>query len=68
VISPDTYTKSSHSGVGGCVEVRLLADGTVGLRDSKDVSKPPHVFTAVEWTAFMAGVRDGEFDLPTERA
>ena len=68
MISTRTYTKSSHSGMGGCVEVRLLPDGTIGLRDSKDVSKPPHVFTPPEWTAFLAGVRDGEFDLPTERA
>ena len=53
---------------GGCVEVRLLADGTVGLRDSKDTSKPAHVFTPREWHAFVSGVRAGEFDLPPERA
>ncbi len=68
MIAAHDYTKSTFSGNGGCVEVRLLADGTVGLRDSKNVSKPPHVFTPVEWTAFVAGVRAGEFDLPTDRA
>lgn len=66
MISTDRYTKSSFSGAAGCVEVRLLADGTVGLRDSKDTSKPPHVFTATEWRAFVAGVRAGEFDLPAD--
>ena len=65
MISTETYIKSSHSGTGGCVEVRLLEDGTIGLRDSKDRSKQPHIFTPQEWTAFLAGVRDGEFDLPT---
>jgi len=65
VISADQYTKSSFSESGGCVEVRLLADGSVALRDSKDVSKVPHIFTRHEWHAFLAGVRAGEFDLPT---
>jgi hypothetical protein len=66
VISQHTYLKSTFSASGECVEVRLLEDGTVGLRDSKDTSKPPHVFTAGEWLAFVAGVRAGEFDLPAE--
>ncbi len=64
MIPTHDYGKSSFSGSGGCVEVRLLADGTVGLRDSKDISKPPHVFDQREWQAFIAGVRAGEFDLP----
>jgi hypothetical protein len=64
LISTDNYTKSSFSGDGGCVEVRQFEDGTVGLRDSKDISRPAHLFTRREWTAFIAGVRAGEFDLP----
>ena len=64
MISTNMYTKSSFSGAEGCVEVRMLADGKIGLRDSKDTSKPPHVFTPHEWHAFVAGVRAGEFDLP----
>ena len=63
MISTTGYRKSSFSSSGGCVEVRLLEDGTIGLRDSKDVSKPAHHFTPVEWRAFLAGVRNGEFDL-----
>jgi hypothetical protein len=63
MISTKDYRKSSFSSTGGCVEVRLLDDGTIGLRDSKDVSKPAHRFTPVEWLAFLAGVRNGEFDL-----
>ncbi|MGH3669186.1 MAG: DUF397 domain-containing protein [Pseudonocardiaceae bacterium] len=57
------YTKSSYSGGNGCVEVALLTDG-VSLRDSKNVDKEPHYFTPHEWRAFVAGVRNGEFDLP----
>ena len=64
MIAVNHYMKSSFSGNGGCVEVRLLTDGNVGLRDSKDITKPPHVFSQGEWHAFIAGVRAGEFDLP----
>lgn len=63
MISNDSFRKSSFSNVGGCVEVRRLPDGRIALRDSKDVNLPPHHFTAAEWTAFLAGVRAGEFDL-----
>jgi hypothetical protein len=46
------------------VEIAHLPNGLVALRDSKDVSKAPHVFNSREWTAFLTGVRNGEFDLP----
>lgn len=58
-----TYTKSSYSGGGECVEVALLADGVL-LRDSKNINKEPHRFTRHEWQAFIRGVRNGEFGLP----
>jgi hypothetical protein len=58
------WFKSSASSVTGCVEVAHLPNGLVALRDSKDVSKAPHVFNRREWTAFLTGVRNGEFDQP----
>jgi hypothetical protein len=59
-----TWRKSSFSGDngGGCVEVALLPDGGAAVRDTKDRSLPAHRFTAAEWSAFLAGVRAGEFD------
>ncbi|MFE3451333.1 DUF397 domain-containing protein [Nonomuraea sp. NPDC059194] len=51
------------NGAAACVEFAQLADGNVALRDSKDEDGPVLVFTQDEWTAFTAGVRDGEFDL-----
>ena len=33
------------------------------MRDSKDPDGPVLAFTAAEWEAFVAGVKDGEFDL-----
>jgi hypothetical protein len=47
----------------GCVEVAVV-DGEVGIRDSKDRNGPVLIFTASEWDAFIAGARDGEFELP----
>ena len=37
-------------------------DATVTLRDSKDKDGPWLFFNNEEWNAFLAGVRDGEFD------
>jgi hypothetical protein len=57
------WVKSSLSYANGdCVEVASLADGHVGVRDSKDAEGPILRFTSSEWRAFIAGVRNGEFD------
>ena len=62
------WRKSSFSGQSddsvGCVEVALLPDGGVALRDSKDRDGQIHVYTAAEWDAFVKGVRAGEFRRP----
>ncbi len=56
------WHKSSYSNAnGGCVEV-ATADALVGVRDSKHPTGPVLVFTPQEWSAFLAGVRRGEFD------
>lgn len=59
------WRKSSYSGNGGgnCVEV-AGHDSMILVRDTKDRGRGPvHRFTAAEWRAFVAGVRNGEFDL-----
>jgi len=62
--SDAAWHKSTWSGSGGCVEV-ATAEGAVGVRDSKDCQGPVLVFNRIEWDAFLAGVRDGEFDPPS---
>jgi Domain of unknown function (DUF397) len=66
-----TWRKSSFSGGNGgtCVEIAVLpgskegSDHVIALRDSKKPEGPVLIFTPDEWTAFTAGVMDGEFDL-----
>ena len=48
----------------GSVEVALLADGAVALRDGSNPDGQVHVYTAAEWDAFVKGVHAGEFDRP----
>lgn len=59
-----TFRKSSKSGPNcdNCVEVAYV-DGHYGVRDSKNPTGPVLVFDRDEWTAFVAGAKDGEFDL-----
>lgn len=64
-IDDPRWRKSSFSGNGGasCVEV-AGHDGMILVRDTKDHGKGPvHRYTPDEWRAFIAGVRNGEFDL-----
>jgi hypothetical protein len=58
------WRKSTRSGplTDNCVEVAFI-EGGVAVRDSKDPDGPVLRFTADEWTAFVGGAKDGEFDL-----
>lgn len=47
---------------GSCVEVAGLAGGGVAVRNSRDPHGPALVYTRAEMTAFLQGVKDGEFD------
>jgi Domain of unknown function (DUF397) len=55
------WRKSSFSGQWNCVEVAMLDNGEVGVRHSRHPAGPALVFTAAEWSAFVAGVVNGEF-------
>lgn len=63
-LSDAQWHKSTRSGpnCNNCVEVAFVG-GAIALRDSKNPTGPALIFTPGEWDAFVAGAKDGEFDL-----
>ncbi|WP_229698242.1 DUF397 domain-containing protein [Wenjunlia tyrosinilytica] len=57
------WRKSSYSGDNGgdCIEVAPGIPGVVPVRDSKDPHGPALTFPDEAWTAFVAGVKLGDF-------
>jgi hypothetical protein len=47
---------------GSCVEVAGLAGGEIAVRNSRHPSGPALIYTRAEIAAFVAGVKNGEFD------
>lgn len=47
---------------GNCVEVAQLPGGVIAVRDSRHPGGPALVYAAAEMTAFIRGVKDGQFD------
>ncbi|HUD77023.1 MAG TPA: DUF397 domain-containing protein [Streptosporangiaceae bacterium] len=57
------WRKSTASNPSGnCVEAAALPDGQVAVRNSREPGGPALVYTRAEIAAFLAGVRNGEFD------
>ena len=56
------YRVSSFSGANGaCVAVHQLSSGDVIVKHSRS-AEPRLTFTETEWSAFLRGVKAGEFD------
>jgi hypothetical protein len=63
-LSGASWRTSSRSQSGSaCVQAAFLSDGRVALRHSKDPGGSVLIYTPREWDAFLAGAKDGEFDL-----
>lgn len=58
------WRKSSYSGGNGgsCVEVAVLDDHTVAVRNSNHPDAGTIIFTPAEIDAFLKGVKAGEFN------
>lgn len=57
------WRKSTRSGAqGNCVEIAPLGAGEIAIRNSRDPYGPALIYTSAEMTAFVAGIKDGEFD------
>lgn len=56
-----TWVKSRRCETSSCVEVAYVNDEIL-VRSSAIAASPMLRFTMAEWTAFVGGVRDGDFD------
>lgn len=58
------WKTARKSGGGNCVEVRMVGQAEAfQVRDSRNPDADILTFTRAEWEAFLAGAKDGEFDL-----
>ncbi|KUL34410.1 regulator [Streptomyces sp. NRRL F-4489] len=57
------WRKSRRSNPSGnCVELAVLPDGEVAVRNSRHPAGPALIYPRAAMAAFVQGARDGEFD------
>ncbi len=62
--APWRKSSRSNNGAANCVECASLFGTGVGVRDSKlGEGSPVLAFERVDWSRFLASVKDGSFDL-----
>jgi Domain of unknown function (DUF397) len=53
-----SWKKSTYSAANGdCVEAARLANGSIGVRDSKNIAQSALGFTPAEWRTFIGAIK-----------
>ena len=55
------WRTSSVCSVNGCIEVAALGE-SIAVRDSKNPDSTIQMYSPEEWTAFLDGITNGDFD------
>jgi hypothetical protein len=55
------WKRSTFCSTSSCVEVTRMRN-QIMVRDSKDPEGPALAYSPQEWSAFLSGVKHGEFD------
>jgi hypothetical protein len=55
------FTALSCAG-GNCIQIAETEDGNVLIGDTKNPTGPTLSYTHDEWTAFLRGAKNGDFD------
>jgi Domain of unknown function (DUF397) len=62
-LPPARWRKSRASNpTGSCVEIAELPDGAIAVRNSRDKHGLALIYSRVAIAAFLAAMKDGEFD------
>lgn len=62
-VGGSSFRRSSFCASNECIEVAMTADGTVRVRGAaRNVKQQALTFTRQEWVAFIAGVKNNEFE------
>jgi hypothetical protein len=64
IVTSTNWRKSSYSTYNGnCVEIGHLDGPIIGVKDAKRHGRGPVLaFTQDEWSAFLGGIKAGEYD------
>ncbi|MEU4422345.1 DUF397 domain-containing protein [Actinoplanes sp. NPDC024001] len=54
------WTRSSYCATGSCVEVAMIDDDVIALRDGKNPALPALVFTRADWNDFLDDIAGGK--------
>jgi hypothetical protein len=57
------HKSQASNAQGECVEVSFTEEAVL-VRHSRNPAGPVLSFSYAEWTAFLSGARNGEFDFP----